>query len=181
MFSTICVATFYAALPALWRDPLEIAGAFGLLAEHPNRAATLFRGEIVQHPDIPWDYIPTWILITTPPVALLLAALGIGYVARLCAADWRAALANSTARFGLLMVACLTLPVAAVIALNSNVYDDWRHMYFLYAPTCVLAAFGLRGLAAIPKPGVRVSALALAAVGIAVAVFEMVRIHPYQN
>ena len=181
VFSTTCAATLYAAWPALWRDPLGIAETFGALYRHPAHIATLFRGELVQWPNIPWDFIPTWILITTPPIALLLAAVGIGRVARLCAADWRGALADSTARFGLLMVACLTLPVAAAVALNSNVYDDWRHVYFLYAPICVLTAFGLRGLAALPKPGVRAAAFALAAVGIAAAVVQTVRLHPHQN
>ena len=181
MFSTICVATLYAALPALWRDPLGIAEAFGLLAEHPFHNVTLFRGEFVQWPNIPWDYIPTWILITTPPAALILAAVGIGYVARVCAANWRGALANSTARFGLMMVACLILPIVAVIALNSNVYNGWRQAYFLYAPICVLAAFGLRGLAALPKPSLRAAALALTAVGIAAVAVQMVSLHPLQS
>ena len=181
MFSTTCVATLYAALPALWVDPLGAAEALGLLTEHPARIHTLFRGEFVQWPNLPWDFIPTWILMTTPPAALTLAAVGIGCVARLCAADWRGALSDSTARFGLLMVACLILPVAAVIALNSNMYGDWRHTYFLYAPMCVLAAFGLRGLAGLPKPGVRAVALALAAVGIAAIAVQTVLIHPYQS
>ena len=180
-FSTICATTLYAAWPALWRDPLFITEAFGTLYRHPAHFATLFRGEFVQWPNIPWDFIPTWMLTTTPPVALLLAAVGIAHLARLCAADWRGALANSTARFGLLAAACLTLPVAAVIALNSNVYNDWRQMYFLYAPICVLAAFGIRGLASLPKPRLRGAALALAAVGIAAAAIPTVSLHPYQN
>ena len=82
-----------------------MADAFRVMSRHSTHVATLFRGEAVQHPNVPWDFIPTWILIATPP-----AALGI----------------------------------AAAIALNSNLYDDWRQMYFLWAPICVLAAFGLR-------------------------------------
>ena len=180
-FSTICAATLYAAWPALWRDPTHITKMLETMASHPNAIVSLFRGEFVQYPNIPWDFIPTWILITTPPAALTLAAVGIAHLARLCAADRRGALANSTARFGLLMVACLTLPVAAVIALNSNVYHDWRHVYFLYAPICVLAAFGLRGLAALPKPRLRAAAYALAAVGVAAVAIQMVNLHPRQN
>ena len=160
----------------LWRDPLSVADAFGALSRYPCNWRTLFRGELVQWPNMPWDFIPTWMLITTPP-----AALGIAALARLCAADWRGALDNSTARFGLLAVFCLTLPPAAAVALNSNLYDDWRLMYFLYAPTCVLAAFGLRALADIPRPILRAAALALAALGIALAVVRMVSLHPYQN
>ena len=166
-------------MPAVWREPLGAEKALALLSRHPNYVITLFRGELVQWPNIPWDFIPTWILITTPPVALILAAVGIGCAARLCAADWRGALANSTARFGLLAAACLILPIAAVIALNSNTYNDWRHVYFLYAPTCVLAAFGLRWMSALPKP--RLRAFALAALALAVSTVQAARLHPYQN
>ena len=180
-FCTMCAATLYAAWPALWRDPTIVAEAFGLLSEHPNIVGELFRGEIIQHPNIPWDYIPTWISITTPPVVLILAAIGVGFVARLCAARRRDALANSTARFGLLALACLTLPAAAAAALNSNIFNDWRHMYFLYAPICVLAAFGLRALADIPKPSLRAGALAPAALGIAAAAIQTVHLHPHQS
>ena len=180
-FSLASAATFYAAWPALWRDPLFAIEAFETLSSHPIHVATLFRGEAVRWPNLPWDYIPTWTLITTPPLALALAAVGIGHLARLCAARWRDMFANSTARFGLLTAACLTLPVAAAILLNSNLYNGWRQMYFRYAPTCVLAAFGLRTMAALPKPRLRAGALALAAVGVAAIAVQMVRVHPYQN
>ena len=180
-FLTAFAAVFYAAWPLLWQDPMNLLETLGTLSQHPSHFPTLFRGELVQWPNVPWDFIPTWILITTPPAALILAALGIAYLARLCAARWRDAFENSTARFGLLAVGCLTMPVTAAIALNSNLYDDWRQMYFLYAPVCVLAAFGLRALADIPRPALRASAFAAAALGIALAVFQMVSVHPYQN
>ena len=180
-FSLASAATFYAAWPALWRDPLFAIEAFETLSSHPIHVATLFRGEAVRWPNLLWDYIPTWMLITTPPVALALAAVGIGHLARLCAARWRDMFANSTARFGLLTAACLTLPVVAAILLNSNLYHDWRQMYFLYAPLCVLAAFGLRELAALPKPSFRAATLALAAVGLSVAVVQSARLHPHQT
>ena len=180
-FIAAFAAVFYAAWPLLWRDPSELIEAFRVMSRHPVIAVSVFRGERFWHPDIPWDYVPTWALATTPPVALAAAALGIAAIARLCAARWRDTLANSTARFGLLAVACLVLPVAAVIALNSNLYDDWRQMYFLYAPLCVLAAFGLRFAASIPKPRLRFAACAVAALGIAAAAVQMVGLHPYQH
>ena len=179
-FSLAAGLTLYATFPVLWKDPLALADGLRTLGAYPLHWATLFRGEWVQWPNIPWDFIPTWMLITTPPVALALAALGIASVARLCAADWRGMFANSDARFALLAAACLVLPVAAAIVLNSNLYGDWRHMYFLYAPLCVLAAFGLNALASIPMPRLRVGALALTGAGIAIVVVQMVSIHPYQ-
>ena len=180
-FSLAAVLTLYASWPILWDYPLALAEGFQTLSAHPYLGATLFRGAWVQWPNIPWDYIPSWMLVTTPPVALALAALGAAGVVRLCALRWRDMFANSDARFGLLAAACLVLPVAAVAALNSNLYNGWRHMHFLYAPLCVLAAFGLNALASIPAPRLRIGALALVAVGIAIVVVQMVRLHPYQS
>ncbi len=172
----------YAARPLLWRNPAELVDIFRLMSQHTTIPQTLFRGEIVQYPNVPWDFVPTWILITAPPAALILAALGIAAVARLCAAHWRGMLANTTARFGLLTIAFLIIPVAAVIALNSNLYNDWRHMYFLWAPICVLAAFGMNLIMDAAKtPPLRAAACALIALGIALTAVQIVRLHPYQQ
>ena len=195
-FSVASATALYAAWPLLWRDPLELADTLSTMARHPKPIPSLFRGDWISWPNAPWDYLPTWALITTPPAALILAALGTGFVVYLCAANRRGMLANSTARFGLLALACLILPAAAAIALNSNLYNGWRQFYFLHAPMCVLAAFGLRALAAIPNPSgrvraflpaaipkssVRAVAFALAAAGIVAAGVSMVRLHPNQH
>ena len=180
-FCLAAALALYAAFPFLWGNPLKLIAAFPTLARHPDRLATLFRGEWVQWPNIPWSFVPAWMLVTTPPIALALAALGIAAVAYHCAARWRGMFANTAARFGLMALACLTLPVIAAIALNSNLYDDWRQMYFLWAPVCVLSAFGLRLLTMIPMPRVRLGALALTAVGIALIAVQTVSLHPHQN
>ena len=180
-FAAVYAAVLYAAWPLLWRDPTNLFEALGALSSPPTRNPTLFRGEWVRWPNIPWDFIPSWMAATTPPAALILAALGGVRVARLCLERPRAALFNSNARFGLLMVACLVSPVAAALALNTNMYTDWRQAYFIYAPTTVLAAFGLRRLWSLGKPRVRAGAMALAALGIAAAGVQTVALHPYQN
>ena len=180
-FLAAFAAVFYAARPILWENPLNFINELRVLSAHPHVSANLFRGELVSSRDLPWDYIPVWALITAPPVALALAAIGGACLARLCAADWRGMFANTTARFGLLALACLILPLAAAAALNSNLYNGWRHMYFLWAPACVLGAFGLRWLSEITRPRLRVAALSLAALGLALAAAEMVGIHPFQS
>ena len=180
-FIAAFAAALYAAFPLLWRDPSELMDAFRILSAHPVINQTLFRGELVAWPNLPWDYIPVWMLITAPPIALALAALGIAAVVRLCAARPRDTLVDSTARFGLLALACLILPIAVAIALGANMFNGWRHMYFLYAPMSVLASFGLWTLAALPKPPLRAAAFALAALGIAAVIVQMVSLHPYQH
>ena len=56
---------------------------------------------------------------------------------------------NTDLRFGLLLAGCVALPVAAAILLDSNLYNGWRQLYFLYGPVCLLAAIGLSRLASL--------------------------------
>ena len=84
---------------------------------------------------------------TAPPVALSLGA--IGCVAVCCQGVSRpiAALRDHEVRFRIMLLGCVVLPVAVVIALQSNMYQDWRQMYFLRGPFCLLAAAGLQHIA----------------------------------
>ncbi len=180
-FVLAAAGTRYAVAPWLWSDPLAVVDAFETLARHPRHLGTLFQGEIVRWPSIPPHYLPTWMAITTPPATLLLALAGAAAVVRRGAVRPRDVLRNTGLRFEWLLLACLTLPPAAVVALNSNLYDGWRQMYFLYAPLCLLAACGLRGLlAAARRPWARRAAGVLAAAALAGMAVDVVRLHPHQ-
>ena len=182
-FLLAAAATLYAVSPYLWRNPLELIDAIVTLARHPIRIATLFQGEVVRAPEIPAHYLPTWMAITTPPAALLLSLAGIVAVLGRGLTRPRAALRNTpVTRFGALLAACLALPVAAVIAINSNLYNGWRQMYFLAAPSCLLAVYGLRRLlAAAPRRWLRQGIYALAAAALAGMAVDLARLHPYQQ
>ena len=72
-------------------------------------------------------------------------------------------------------------------------YHDWRQMYFLWAPLCLLAMVGLREVdhtlaalthrsrwrrnSALPRVGLA----ALAALALAAIATELIRLHPYQH
>ena len=180
-FVLAAAGTRYAVAPWLWSDPFAIVDAFKTLARHPNHVLTLFQGELVQWPAIPAHYLPTWMAVTTPPAALLLALAGAAAVVRRGVARPRDVLRNTGLRFEWLLLACLVLPPAAVVALQSNVYNGWRQMYFLYAPLCLLAACGLRGLlAAAGRPWARRGVYVLAAAALAGMAADVVRLHPHQ-
>ncbi len=193
-FVLAAAGTLYALSPYLWRDPLAIADAFTGLAWHPTLALTFFQGRWVRWPSIPPHYLPTWMAITTPPATLLLCLIGAGAavgrgIARPGSRLRSAYVRNTALRFEWLLLACLTLPIVAVIALNSNIYDDWRHMYFLYAPLCLLAVCGLRALLAAARrlrpeaaaAWLRRGLSALAAAALVTAAADVVRLHPNQE
>ena len=182
-FALAAVLTYYASLPALWTDPFgRFAELVQLLGAHPRSDINLFRGEWLYSANgPPFDYVPVWVGITTPPATLLLALIGIVALA------WKGLrrpgdiLRNGPVRFGLLLAALPVGANVAIVVLENNVYDHWRQLYFLYAPLVLLAAFGLRGIMALSGGRWRrAGAYALTGGAIAVVLVSMVRIHPYQ-
>ncbi len=181
VFVVASVLTLYAVSPYLWGDPLALGEAVAVSSLFLYITPTLFQGELVRWPDIPAHYLLTWIAITTPPGVLLLGLVGAVSVMHRGLSHSGAVLCDPVARFGLLLVACLVLPVVAIIVVNANLYNGWRQVYFLYAPVCLLAVFGLRWLAAVCRWAVlRQGVYALAAAGLAGVVVELLALHPHQ-
>ena len=176
------VLTLFITYPSLWRSPSEFVEMFALPFQHPAQAVSLFQGEPVRWPEIPARYVPVWIAITTPPVSLLPSLLGTAFVLLRGANRPADMLRNTTVRFGFLLIACLTLPVLAVAVFDVTIYDGWRHMYFLHAPACLLAVFGLRWAVSVfgRMKGGPSMFWALAAAGVCAVIVEMTIIHPHQ-
>ena len=182
-FTLAAILTYYASLPVLWTDPFgRFADLIGALRAHPGEIFNFYRGDWFYAPDgSPIDYAPVWIAITTPPAVLLLAVIGAIALAWRGVRHPRDILRNGPARFGLLLLFLSVAALVAVVALESTIYNEWRHLYFLYAPLLLLAIFGLHRLATSfrgrwPRAGV----YALAGAGAAVAIVSMVRIHPHE-
>ena len=152
-FLAAALATAYIVHPYYWENPLRFFDGVRVLSQHPAPVDNLFMGEIYPSDAVPWNFIPVWFAITAPPVALALGALGCAAVCWQAIARPLAALRDRETRFGIILLGCVVLPVAVVIALESNIYDGWRHMYFLWAPFCLLAASGLHTITNISMGG----------------------------
>ena len=181
VFALAGPCTLYVLSPYLWADPFAFVTAWQALAHIHHTADTeLFQGRLVSAYHLPPHYIPTWVAISTPLVTLLCSALGVIRVGLCSALRPREALGNTDVRFGLLLVACVTLPVVAIIVLGSHLYSGWRHVFFLQAPLCGLAGLGLKWAGEMGRqvaPGV----YALVGVGVLMTGVEMVRLHPHQQ
>ena len=183
LFALAGALTFYATLPYLWANPIgRFAEMLAVLSQHPNRSFQLFQGELILGTELPYRYIPTWFAITTPPVALLLGLIGTAALVYRAATGPGDVLRNTPLRLGFLLIACFVLPILAVILLESNTYDGWRHLYFLYAPFCLLAVLGLHQLVSrCQRAPLRAGVYGLAGIGLGIVIIEMTQIHPYQQ
>ena len=183
-FALAAILAYYASLPVLWTDPVgRFAELLRVLGSNPVVIYNLFRGELLHAGDgPPFDYVPVWVGITTPPAVLLLALAGAVAVVWRGMRRPRDLLRNTPLRFGLLLIALPVAMTVTVVVLENRLYHDWRHLYFLYAPLLLLAVRGLHWVTMVPRERwVRTGAYALAGAAIAVTVAGMVRIHPHED
>lgn len=190
LFALVAALTYYVSMPSLWGDPAErFVEMLGTLSARPNPYPQAFFGETVLRVDVPAHYLPVWFAITTPPLMLLLGLAGAAALV-LRGAGAAGALARDAApRFLAVIVACMAVPVLAVVALRSTLYDDWRHMYFLWGPFALLATLGLRALVALPerlperrlRRRFQVAVYCLTALGLGLVVAQMAALHPYES
>ena len=185
VFIAASASMYYAVSPFLWTDPLaSFTSLWETLSNHPANPMQMFQGNLIGSRNKPPHYIPTWIAITTPPATLLLMAIGAVVTCAHSLARPLQALQNTDLRFGILLIACLAMPIAAVLRKNPVVYDGWRHLYFLYVPMCLLAVTGLHWINATTHklPGLwKTGGYFLTGMGMVATVVDMVLIHPHQT
>ena len=100
---------------------------------------TLFDGHYIPAADLPWTYLPTYIVLALPELVLLLfAAAPLVAVVQLRRADAR----RDRARIlGLFMLGfAIVFPVAYAIAIKAVLFDGMRHFIFVLPPIAVAAA-----------------------------------------
>jgi 4-amino-4-deoxy-L-arabinose transferase-like glycosyltransferase len=139
-------------LPVVWPvlriDPIGIVrGAVLGATSNPYTKTDLFRGQLLPANALPWDYVPTWILITTPLVVLALFVIGVASAALSIAKRPREHFLQDGQR-DVIVLCWFVLPVMGTVILKPMMYDAWRHLFFLYPALIYLAAIGMETTAA---------------------------------
>ena len=95
----------------------------------------LFESKWIHRWEIPWYYIPKWVWITTP----LFISLGIFLIPLLLSKKMKLLSGINLNYIGIICFAFL-FPVLYIIFKNSNVFDGWRHLLFVYPPLVAVCA-----------------------------------------
>ncbi len=163
--------------PVLWINPvLHFIGAFKQMSHFPQPISMLYRGGYVSTMQLPWHYLPFWLLISTPLFYILLFFTGLFFAVKNTLQQF---LNTLHIQFFLFMFAT---PIMAVIILNSTVYDSWHHVFFVYPYFLLIAVYGFTELIptlknkSIPKIIIYSTILS-----IAFTLTFMIVNHPFQN
>jgi len=170
----VMVAPWPWALASPLRHPLEAMARAGSFAEVYQ---VLFEGRSWASDALPRRYLAQFLLITTPPALLALAAAGLAFAVR---EQWRAPREPRALLLGLAQLWLLAPLLAASVA-RPNVYDGLRHFLFVLPALALFAGFGACALVSlVPGRGARRLAAVAAALALASALPALVRLHPYQ-
>ena len=101
---------------------------------------TLFAGEYVPAGDLPWEYLPTYILLALPELVLiLLAAAPVAAYFGLRRGGWHTIGRDRIIGYFVLGFA-IVFPVAYAVAIKAVLFDGMRHFIFVLPLIAVTAA-----------------------------------------
>jgi hypothetical protein len=145
----------------------------------------MFLGKAYSSLHLTWNYVPLWIAITTPPLYLFLFVVGSAVlISRLIREPWIMLRNNPQDLVGLIW---FFGPLLLAILANVNLYDGYRHLYFIYPALIYIALAGLYFMFNLKfsKPALNRSFKGFLVVVIAFNFLMIgrffIRHHPYQN
>jgi len=182
LFSVGCSVMLYVSWPYLWKDPFNnLSIAYTTMSHYDWDASILFNGDLVKTTDLPWIYFPTWFIITNPVLWLIAGAGGILVIIRDFFKKPKQFFKNTTERNFILYLLCFGVPIIAVIKLNSVIYDDWRHLYFVYPSFVLIALYFINKILVSAKDIYKWIILSLCGLQLVIVGWFMVKSHPFQQ
>lgn len=171
--------TLYISWPTLWGDPVgHFIEAYNSNANFRWVDHVRFNGTRILSTELPWYYIPLWMFITIPELWIILGGTGIVVSIVMFIKKPGEWISNVDKRIILMSLLCFFLPLVMVIAMQSVLYDGWRHMYFIYPSFIIIAVYTANFLLQ-----TKLKALLTLACVIQVGIIAhfMVKHHPYQQ
>lgn len=136
--------SYLALTPAIWGQGFQLVEfiRWNLVnAANFSRldGTVLFEGHVFRHSaePLPWYYLPKIMALTLPFYVTILIAgslfLWIGNLKK----------RRRTERLYPLFLLTAVIPITVAMVSAPNIYNGWRHFYFLYGPLVILAAYTL--------------------------------------
>ncbi|MGE4586890.1 MAG: tetratricopeptide repeat protein [Mangrovibacterium sp.] len=137
----ICLAAYLGGLliwPYALQNPLTHPWeSYRLMTRFPTIVRQIFEGRFIWSDQLPWYYLPKYMLITIP--------LGVFGGLFLFLAGFRQIAVSPHREAYWLLVVSLLFPVLFVMLIDSNLYGGWRHFLFVYPSLVILSATGISG------------------------------------
>lgn len=143
----ICYSILLAILttlfwPLLWQSPIK--GFMRIIEENlrfsfPFQGRFLYIGQLLTQKELPWHYVPLWMLITIPISYILFFCVG-------CYTSIRSFFHTNTLQYKLWQIILLLYFFIPLLLTKGKLYDTWRHIYFIYPIFVIFSLIGINNL-----------------------------------
>ncbi len=138
---TVCIVTI-AVWPLLWEAPLKhLLDAYLFMRRTSNEV--IFLGNTYY--SVPWFYIPAWIGMTTPLFYSFFFLIGCLSTMHRFARERFKFLWNEKPE-QLIPLVWFFLPIIAIVVTKAAIYQEWRHVLFIYPGFLLIALLGVQAL-----------------------------------
>ena len=143
VYSVSFAMSTIALWPLLWETPvLNFIAAMQNMMSDQQQPGGFYLGQQIAY--APWHWVPVHLITKTP---LLYVVLALTAMVSFCSSLRRDLFAIlTTQRNTLLFVFWFAIPLIIVVVMEADLFDEWRHLYFTYPATVLLAVIGLRSL-----------------------------------
>ncbi len=124
----------WALYPVFWGDPISVTDAVTYMSRHPWPGCTVTWGECLRADALPWYYLPVWLGAKLPLVVIAGLALSAPLLLQV-RSRWEVRVAVAV----FLVPAALVLVV--LVASGARLYNEARHVLFLFPMLFLVAAF----------------------------------------
>jgi hypothetical protein len=166
VYAVIAMITMYMTWPYLWPNPAgHLWESFQVMTQYPWKGQVLFNGAYYTSNDLPYSYLPLLLLNQFTEPTWPLFAIGLLALRK---NNW--ALISTLVWF--------VLPLFALIATRSPLYDNTRQIFFILPPIFLVAGLGMDTiLKYVTRPTFQIIILGLL---ILPGLLAGVRLHPYE-
>lgn len=135
----------YLFWPYLWLHPIHnFVQAFVNMSSFRWNSAMLYMGRYINPPELPWHYLPVWMMITTPPLYSFLFIPGLAVCLKTVFSGTSIFNIKEEERNDLIILSLFFFPVVPVFILHPVLYDSWRHFFFVYPVFLLISLKGLQ-------------------------------------
>ncbi len=172
--------------PVAWAHPIRtMIEIFAKFSNYDDwTGAIVFMGKILSKEEVPWYYIPVWMLITVPIwyILLFLLTMGISFgklVFKIKQREsWYTLLFQYKYFFGAVLL--VLIPWGAIVVKHATLYSGWRHCYFLVPPLVLVVLYGVNHIMKRRGKGCKIPVFAFIALGLVIQI-NWIRInHPHE-
>ena len=164
-----------------WENPIQnFISAIELFSNYSWMSEIPFAGKEVKSNNLPWNYIPTFFIITTPIFISFIILIGL-YLFIFQLINFKKKKNYNVLVQNFFLSQIFLIPLIFSIINKSTLYDGWRHFFFMYPILLIIALNSLNNSIIFNIKRYKNLFVILLVFGSIFQIFWNYKNHPFQN